>query len=514
MSQQYILAHDLGTTGDKACLYKVDGELLASSTFDYKTYYPHFNWVEQKPAEWWKAVCDSTRKLLEENRIPSDEIACVSFSGQMLGCVPIDKEGCLLRESVIIWLDGRSHEEARYIREKMDEKELYHMTGASLRGESYSRAKIMWMKKNEPGIFRKVHKFLNCKDYIIHKLTGKILTDFSDASQTGLLDITKKEWSEEVLKITGIPGEMMPELHSSVDIAGEVTPLAAEQTGLRKGTPVIVGGGDVCTTAAGAGAIEEGRVYNYLGSSSWIAAASNKPLFEDKIRPYIIVHVIPGMFTSQVAIFSACISYQWVKDNLCQVEEEQAKQLGKDVYDIMEELASKVNPGSDNLLFFPSMAGTGNPDFNVNIRGGFIGLGLNHKKEHLIRAAIEGVIFNLRLILELFEKTEIDIKEIRAVGGGAKSRLWRQLMADIFGKRILQPSILQEVGSLGAAVAGGVGVGLFKDFSVMDKFTKIIDTHEPRPIERGKYEELFPIFKDLYGVLGSYYERLAVVGSA
>ena len=513
MSQQYILAHDLGTTGDKACLYKVDGELSASSYLDYKTYYPHFNWVEQKPAEWWKAVCDSTKKLLEETKISSKEIACVSFSGQMLGCVPIDKSGGVLRESVIIWLDGRSHEEARYIRENMDEKKLYHITGASLRGESYSRAKIMWMKKNEPEIFKKVHKFLNCKDYVIYKLTGNILTDFSDASQTGLLDITKKEWSEEVLETTGIPVEMMPELRSSIDIAGEITSLAAEQTGLEKGTPVVVGGGDVCTTAAGAGAIEEGRVYNYLGSSSWIAAASKKPLFEDNIRPYIIVHVIPGMYTSQVAIFSACISYQWVKDNLCQVEDEQARNLGKDVYDIMEELARQVNPGSDNLFFFPSMAGTGNPDFNVNIRGGFTGLGLNHRKEHLIRASIEGVLFNLKIILELFEKTAIDIKEVRAVGGGAKSSLWRQLMADIFGKRILQPSILQEVGSLGAAVAGGVGVGLFKDFSVMDRFTKIIDTHEPRTAERKKYEQLFPIFKDLYGALSPYYERLAVVGS-
>jgi len=513
MSQQYVLAHDLGTTGDKACLYEAGGKLLASSYLGYETYYPQFNWVEQKPAEWWKAVCDSTQKLLKENKISPDEIACVSFSGQMLGCVPIDKEGRLLRESVIIWLDGRSHEEAKYIRQKMDEKKLYHITGASLRGESYSRAKIMWLKKNEPEIFKKVYKFLNCKDYIIYRFTGKILTDFSDASQTGLLDINEKNWSEEVLEITGIPGEMMPEIHSSIDIAGEVTPLAAEQTGLRAGTPVVVGGGDVCTTAAGAGAIKEGRVYNYLGSSSWIAAASNKPLFEDKIRPYIIVHVIPGMFTSQVAIFSACISYEWVKDNLCQVEDEQAKKLGRDVYDIMEELASEVNPGSDNLFFFPSMAGTGNPDFNVNIRGGFIGLGLNHKKGHLIRAAIEGVLFNLRLILELFEKAGIDIKEMRAVGGGAKSGLWRQLMADIFGKRILQPSILQEVGSLGAAVAGGVGVGIFKDFSVMDRFIEIVDVHEPRPAVRGKYDELFPVFKDLYEALGPYYERLALMGN-
>lgn len=502
----YILAHDLGTTGNKATLYSTGGRLLASSFYPYETYYPKVNWAEQDPRDWWRAVCISTRDLLKSARISKKDIVGISFSGQMMGCLPVDRKGRALRNS-IIWADQRSIKQAEEIRKRIGD-EVYKITGHRI-SPTYSAAKIMWLRDNERHLFDQTYKFLHAKDYIIHKLTGKFVTDYSDASGMNLLDIEKRQWSEQMLRITGIPLEKMPSLHPSTDVVGEVSREAGEQAYLRPGTPVVMGGGDGPCAAVGAGVVREGSCYNYIGSSSWIALASKRPFYDPQRRTFTFCHLDPHMLMPTGTMQTAGASYQWLKENICQIECCAAQKMGMDPYEIMNLKAESAEPGAKNLLFLPYLMGERSPHWNPKAKGVWIGLTLTHKREDLIRSVLEGVAFNLRIILDVFEEQGASIEEIRVIGGGAKGKLLRQIMADVYNKRILKPSLLEEATSLGAAIAGGVGLGIFKDFTVAERLIKIVEVHHPRPELQAKYEKLYGIFKDAYKALVPIYERIA-----
>ncbi len=507
MTPRYILAHDIGTTGDKAALYNSSGDMIASSFSAYETYYPHINWAEQDPNDWWEAFCNSTKRLIKEAKIFPGDIECISFSGQMMGCLPIDKDGVPLRRS-IIWADQRSIKQAELIGKLISEERVYRITGHRI-SPTYSAAKILWIKENHPDIFSKTYKFLHAKDYIVHHLTGEFLTDYSDASSMNLFDITKLEWSEEILEALGIPLEKLPELHSSIDIVGEVTEKAALESGLEKGTLVVMGGGDGPCAAVGAGVVREGSAYCYIGSSSWIALATPKPIYDPDRRTFNFYHLHPRLVTPTGTMQSAGGSYQWLKRNICLSETKAAEEAGVDPYEIMNLKAEMVEAGSDNLLFLPYLMGERSPHWNPYARGVFLGLTQTHRREHIIRSVLEGVTFNLRIILEAFQRQGADIKSIKVIGGGAKGRLWRQIMADIFDKPIARPALLEEATSLGAAIAGGIGVGIFEDFSIAEQLVKIIEVQVPNPAVRDRYDELYRIFVEAYEVLVPIYDKLA-----
>lgn len=507
MKKEYILAHDLGTTGNKATLYDSAGKLVASSFHSYATHYPGVNWAEQNPLDWWKAVCVSTQDLLKKARISKKNVACVSFSGQMMGCLPLDKQGNPLRNS-IIWADQRGVEQANRIREIVGEDEVYAITGHRI-SPTYSAAKIMWVRDNEPGIFKKVHKFVHAKDYIIYRLTHRFATDYSDASGMNLFDIQKREWSSQMLKLIRIPVEILPELHTSIDVVGEVTREISEEAFLGPGTPVVMGGGDGPCAAVGAGVVREGSSYNYVGSSSWIALASRKPIYDPEKRTFTFSHLDPGMFMPAGTMQTAGGAYQWLKDNICWVETRAAREAKVDPYEIMDLKAESVEPGAHSLLFLPYLMGERSPHWNPDAKGAFIGLTLTHKREHLIRSVLEGIVFNLKIILDAFEHQGARVEEVRVIGGGAKGRLLRQIMADVYGRKILCPLLLKEATSLGAAIAGGIGTGIFKNFRVAERLVKIVETQSPRPSARERYERLYPIFKNAYQALVPIYEQIA-----
>jgi xylulokinase len=312
-----------------------------------------------------------------------------------------------------------------------------------------------------------------------------------------------------MLKATGIPLEILPELHTSVDIVGGVTREISEEVFLRPDTPVVMGGGDGPCAAVGAGVVREGSSYNYLGSSSWIALASTKPVYDPEKRTFTFSHLDPGMFMPTGTMQTAGGAYQWLKDNLCGRETEAAREAKIDPYQIMDLKAESVEPGAQNLLFLPYLMGERSPYWNPDAKGAFIGLTLTHKKEHLIRSVLEGMAFNLKIILDAFEEQGARIEEVRAIGGGAKGRLLRQIMADVYGRKILCPLLLEEATSLGAAIAGGIGTGIFKDFRVAEKLVKIVQVHSPRPWAQKRYEKLYPIFKNAYKALVPIYEQIA-----
>lgn len=272
---EYILAHDLGTSGNKATLYDFEGRLKGSMVCSYDTHFKEEGWAEQDPEDWWRAVCTSAKGLMETTGVSKEEIACVSFSGQMMGCLLIDGKGKPLRP-MIIWADTRAREQERKMVEAVGEERGYKITGHRL-SASYSAAKLLWVRDQEPAVYSRAAKMLNAKDYMIYRLTGEIVTDYSDASGTNLLDITQKKWSDELLECFGIERNLLPELYPSSKIVGIITEEAARETGLTAGTPVVAGGGDGSCACVGAGVAAEGKTYCVLGSSSWISAAAAKP---------------------------------------------------------------------------------------------------------------------------------------------------------------------------------------------------------------------------------------------
>lgn len=502
----YILSHDLGTTGNKATLYDREGNLVASSFFSYPTYYPYRNWVEQNPLDYWEAVKFSTRDLLTRSKVKPEDIAVISFSGQMMGCLPVDREGNPLR-NIIIWADQRGVREAEFIREKIGEEKVYKITGHRI-SPTYSASKILWLKNNERDIFDRAYKFLLAKDFIVYKLTGKWVTDYSDASGTNLFDLIGEKWSEEIASAVGIPLEKLPEPHSSLDIVGELTDSPAEELGLVPGIPVVIGGGDGACAACGAGVIEEGDAYNYLGASSWIAIASNRPIYDPHLRTFTFHHLEPGLFMPTGTMQSAGLSYQWARDNLALREKEIALDFGLSPYEIMDLEVEKIPPGSDNLIFLPYLLGERSPHWNPNARGVFIGITPRHTRTHLMRAILEGVGFNLRIILDAFLSQGIDISEIRLIGGGGKSKLWANILADIFEREVLRMEVLEEATSLGSAIAGGVGAGIFQSLKVAKELVRIKERIIPEERRIAIYKKLYQIFLEAYERLLPVFDKL------
>jgi xylulokinase len=510
--KQIILAHDLGTTGNKATVFDSEGNMLASAFSGYETRHPQANWAEQDPADWWRAVGATTQQLLARSHIAPRDVAVVSFSGQMMGCLPVDANGRPLRRC-IIWADQRAVDQATRLAASVGEERVYRITGHRV-SPTYSGSKILWVRDREPDVFAQAHKFLHVKDYVAHRMTGAFVTDRSDASGMSLYNLEGGAWSEEILDALDLDARLLPQVHNSTDVIGEITPEAAEELGLVAGTPVVIGSGDGASAAVGAGSVVEGPAYNYIGSSSWISFASPRPIYDPGRRIFNWAHMVPGMFLPCGTMQAAGGSYQWLRRQVCWLESREAEDTKVDVYELMNQRAAESVPGAHGLLFLPYLQGERSPHWNPKARGGFVGLQVTHTRADLIRAVLEGISMNLRTILQSFLDAGARIDEVTLIGGGAKGQIWRQILADVFGRPVLRPRLLDEATSLGAAVAGGVGVGLFRDFSVVNRLIEIVDRHTPDPQAQAEYERLYPVFLDAYDVLVPVFDALHDLGSS
>jgi len=503
----HILAHDLGTTGNKATLYDAAGRLVGSAFYPYVTEYAHTSWAEQDPEDWWTAVCVSTKQLLAESDIDGADVAAITFSGQMMGCVPLDREARPLRKA-IIWADQRAAAQAAWVGERVPFADVYRITGHRL-SSSYSLAKILWLRDHQPEVVRRAHKFTNAKDAIVARLTGAFVTDPSDASGMNLYDLATGAWSPRILEAAGIDQAQLPEVFPSSAVVGEVRGAVADEVGVPAGTPVVIGGGDGACAAAGAGVVAEGSTYNYVGSSSWIALATKAPIYDPDFKTFTFAHLVPGMFMPVGTMQAAGASYQWTRDQLCPLEIQAAETLRISPYEMMNVQASESPPGSNGLLFLPYLMGERSPHWNPKARGAFVGLTIRHTRADVIRAVMEGVAMNLRVILDAFRAQGADVAAIRLIGGGARGRLWNQIMADVYGVPVQRLAILEEATSMGAALAGGVGVGLYADFSMAEAMNPVVATIDPSPKAQRVYEALLPIFRQTYEALIPVYDRLA-----
>jgi xylulokinase len=498
----YILAHDLGTTGNKANIFDEQGSLIISDFVGYETAYPRSGWAEQDALDWWAAVARSTKRLLERPSITAKDIAAISFSAQMMACLPVDSEGVPLRQA-IIWADQRATTEADQLSARYGEQAIYRATGHRV-SAAYTGPKILWIKQHEPEVYRATHLFLQAKEYVAHRLTGAFATDYSDASGTNLFNLDARRWDGDILEAAEIEPNLLPEAYPSHQIIGQVTPEAAEPTGLLAGTPVVIGGGDGACATVGAGVVDKGDAYNYIGSSSWIAVASPEPIYDPQRRIFNFAHLDPSLVCPMGTMQTAGGAYTWLANLLdCPDEPER--------YRLIDEMAAQTPVGAEGLLFLPYLMGERSPYWDSLARGAFVGLSMKHSAGHAARAVLEGVGFNLRMILDALTDQGLDLTALRLIGGGAQSPLWRQILADVFDLPILRPHLLAEATSLGAAVAGGVGVGLWRDYQVIQDFVEITPAEKPEPQAQALYDQLYPLFQEAYQQLTAVNAQLAQI---
>ena len=505
MTPHYLLAHDLGTTGNKATIFDAEEGMALASTFEaYPTFYPQPGWAEQDPADWERAVWQATRRLLTQTGIDPAGIAAVSFSGTMQGVLMVDRQGAPLGRA-IIWADQRATAEAEQMRSVCDPQTLYHLTGQRL-NPAYSAPKLLWIKAHAPQLFEKAYKLLQVKDYAAFLLTGVYATDPSDASSTLLFDLVGGHWATGLIEALGLDRGLFPEVHASTDVIGHVTPAAASASGLAAGTPVVIGGGDGACATVGSGSVREGEAYAYLGSSSWIALTSQQPIYDPQQRTYTMAHLIPGHYFPLGTMQAAGGSYGWLERLLYPLGNPQAMQ-------IMDAQAAGVRAGANGLLFLPYLMGERSPYWNPQARGALVGLAMPHGQAELARAVLEGVALNLGLILEVLRAQNVQVNRLLLIGGGARSAVWRQILADVLDLQVWLPALTTEATALGAIIAGGIGVGLFKDFNVVDRLVSARPAEQPDPARHQHYAALLDIFRQTYEALNPIFAKLATLAA-
>lgn len=495
-----LIAHDLGTTGDKASLHDAEGRLQRSVTITYPTHLADGGVAEQDPELWWEAVCTATRRLLDESGAAAGDIAGLGFSGQMMGAVLLDEDFEPVRPA-LIWADTRSQDQCRRLVDAVGEDAGYELTGHRL-NPTYSLSKVMWVRDHEPGVFGRTRFVCLAKDFIVYRLTGRLVTDPSDASSTNAYDQRGGRWSTELLAAAGLPEALWPEIVPSTTVVGGISAAAADRVGLLTGTPVVIGGGDGPMAAVGAGITSPADgSYVYLGSSSWVSMAAAEPLLDPAHRTMTFDHVIPGLFVPTATMVAGGGSLQWVTSLLAGDDPDRFERLLAE--------AAEARAADEGLYFLPHLLGERSPYWNPDARGVVLGLAQHHGRGAVVRAVLEGVAFNLATCVEAFRSGGALIDRVDAIGGGAASDLWLQVLADTWNVEVRRRSIVEEANSLGAAVTAGVGVGLIPDFSVAGSLSETTAVFTPDPARHARLVEQHSSFLDAYRCLEPWFRQEA-----
>lgn len=495
-----LISHDLGTTGNKATLVDHHGTIVAAVTENYGTDFGPRGKAEQDPEQWWLAMCSSSKQLLERAGVTGDAIEVVSFSGQMMGALLLDSAGRPVRPA-IIWADTRSAAQCSRLVDRVGMEAAYKITGHRL-NPTYSLSKIMWVRDSEPEAFDRAAVVTQAKDYLAYRLTGVLATEPSDASSTNAYDQAAGAWSGELIDAAELSPRLFPDVVPSTAVIGTVTPGAAAATGLLSGTPVVIGGGDGPMGALGAGIVTpESGAYTYLGSSSWVSVASYEPLHDPLMRSMTFNHVIPDRYVPTATMQAGGASLEWIIETLAPAQPDRYRRL-------LGEAAS-VQAAEDGLFFLPHLLGERSPYWNPAARAVFAGLARHHGPAHLTRAVLEGVAFNLYTGLRAFVENGRDISRVDAIGGAANAELLLQIFADVWGVPVRRRSLVDEATALGAAIVGGVGVGIFDDFGVAGEFSETFTTHDPDDTRHERYTHRhYPLFLEAYQRLEPWFDKL------
>lgn len=504
-----LIGIDIGTTGTKTILIDSDrGETLASAVSEYPLLTPRPGWTEQHPEDWWRAAVETIRAVLAKAGIDPGEVRGIGLSGQMHGSVVLDAAGQVIRPA-LLWNDQRTADQCAAIT---------HAAGPTLLRESirnpiltgFQAPKIIWLRDEEPANFDRVRHVLLPKDYLRLRLTGELATEVSDASGTALLDVPARDWSHKLLDKIGIPAAWLPAVHESPVATGAVNAAAAEATGLRAGTPVVGGAGDCAAGAVGTGVVRPGLLWASTGTSGVIFASADEPATDADLRTHTFCHAVPGKWHVMGVMLSAGGSLRWFRDTLAADEKQVAARLAKDPYELICEAATHAPVGCEGLVFVPYLTGERCPHPDPNARGAFLNLGLRHDKRHLARAVLEGVAFGLRDSVEIMKASGVPIDEVRASGGGARSPVWRQIQADVFGLPISLINV-DEGPAFGVALLAGVGTGVWSSVEeACSALIHAVSVHEPDAHNAARYEEIYQtLYRPAYAALKPGFDAAA-----
>ncbi|MCA1622097.1 MAG: xylulokinase [Acidobacteria bacterium] len=447
-----LLGIDVGTGGSRALVIDEAGRVTASATVEHAPFAsPHAGWAEQDARDWWRASASAVREVFASGGVRAEEIACVGLTGQMHGAVLLDESDEPLRPS-IIWCDLRTHEQCRAITERVGAERLIRLVmNPALEG--FTLPKMLWVREREPEVWERVRSVLLPKDYVRLRLTGEKATDVADASGTLLFDVGRRRWSEEMLDLVGLDRALLPRAFESAEVAGRVSAAGAEATGLGEGTPVVAGAGDQAAGAVGMGLVRPGAISATIGTSGVVFAATGRPALDPKGRVHTFCHAVPRGWHVMGVTQGAGLSLRWFRDQFGA-----GKDDGRDPYERLAEEAAGVPPGSDGLLWAPYLMGERTPHLDPHARAALTGLTASHTRAHVVRAILEGVAFSLRDTLTVFAEMNVPVETIRLGGGGARSPLWRQIQADVYG-RAVEVLAAEEGAAYGAALLAGVGAG-------------------------------------------------------
>lgn len=494
---RYFLGIDVGTGGTRTLLIDESGTVVSAAIAEHVPFAsPRTGWAEQDPDDWWGACTRAIPRALEQAGLDGTAIAAVGLSGQMHGASLLDRDGTIVRPA-LIWCDQRTQAECDQITERIGAARLIELTSnPALTG--FTLPKLLWVREHEPEAWRRVRHVLLPKDYVRYKLTGAHSTDVADASGTLLFDVAARRWSDEMLRAMHIDRALLPEALESPQISGSVSAEGAAATGLLAGTPVVAGGGDQAAGAVGMGIVQPGAVSATIGTSGVVFAAIDRPALDPAGRVHTFCHAVPGRWHVMGVTQAAGLSLRWFRDRFGSGPDD-----GRDPYERLTDEALTAPPGSDGVLWAPYLMGERTPHLDANARAALVGLAANHHRGHIVRAILEGVAFSLRDSLEILREMQVPVTAIRVGGGGARSPLWRQIQADVYGQAV-ETVDAEEGAAYGAALLAGVGAGAWRDVDAACAQVVRIASHTDVSREAAAVlDDCYRTFTRLYPALAS-----------
>lgn len=504
---KYLIGVDVGTSATKTVLFDEDGAVAASASREYPLYQPENGWAEQRPEDWRDAVLATLKEVTEQSGVPAEDIKGIGISGQMHGLVMLDGKGEVIRPS-IIWCDQRTGREVEDMLEIMPRERWIEIT-ANPPLTGWTAAKILWVRKHEPENYSRCRHILLPKDYIRYVLTGEFATEVSDASGMQLLDVPGRCWSKEVLKALDIDESMLGKVYESCQVTGTLLEQVAGQTGLTVDVKVVGGAGDNAAAAVGTGIVKDGTAFTTIGTSGVVFAHASKVSIDPKGRVHTCCCAVPGAWHIMGVTQGAGLSLKWFKDQFCQDYVAQAQAGGCDVYDLINKDVAEIGPGSSRLVYLPYLMGERTPHLDPDCRGVFFGLSAIHTRKHLLRAVMEGVSYSLCDCNEILKEMGVEVTQMMACGGGGKSPVWRQMLADLYNCTVKTVE-MDEGPALGAAILAGVGCGIYPDVeTACSRIIREKSSTEPVKEEAEVYAGYHRIYQNLYRSLKDDFKALA-----
>ncbi len=495
----FYLGIDVGTGGTRAVVVDQAGRVVTSATSNHEPFAsPQIGWAEQDAGDWWRAAQEAIRKVVSEPEVGPDRIATVGLTGQMHGAVLLDAEDRVLRPA-LIWCDQRTDPQCKAITDRIGAERLIELTSNPAL-TNFTLTKMLWVREHEPAVWSKVSHVLLPKDYVRLRLTGDYATDVADASGTLLLDVAQRRWSQAMLDAFELEERLIARVFESPEITGKVSSVGASETGLRIGTPVVAGAGDQAAGAVGMGIVQPGSVSATIGSSGVVFAATSRPALDRQGRVHTFCHAVPGRWHVMGVTQAAGLSLRWFRDRFGISD----KESQRDPYDLLCEEAATAPPGSDGVLWAPYLMGERTPHLDPEARAALVGLTASHTRAHLVRSVLEGVAFSLKDTFTIFEEMGVPVETIRLGGGGARSTLWRQIQADVYG-RSCEILAAEEGAAYGAALLAGVGGGAWASVDEACnravKVAAVVETNDAASAwmkeHYARYRELYPALKKI-----------------